>query len=199
MTARRRPWWRCVVRRVDARAQRAALVPTPPRWSIGWRPTCPGARPPGGGVRSCRRRRSDRSSPRSPGRWASEAARRLRRDRVAGRSPRAGALAARRHAFRVRQLAWAVAGLVGAGVLAAAAAPVGQWRWSSSSADRSWRSWWSSSSSPRRPARWQRRIFLELPVVSEQLGMLLGAGYSLGAALSPGGWGTGACGATWCG
>jgi Flp pilus assembly protein TadB len=31
--------------------------------------------------------------------------------------------------------------------------------------------------------RWQRRIFLELPVVSEQLGMLLGAGYSLGAAL----------------
>ncbi len=33
-------------------------------------------------------------------------------------------------------------------------------------------------------ARWQRRIFLELPVVSEQLGMLLGAGYSLGAALN---------------
>jgi tight adherence protein C len=31
--------------------------------------------------------------------------------------------------------------------------------------------------------RWQRRIFLELPVVSEQLGMLLGAGYSLGSAL----------------
>jgi Flp pilus assembly protein TadB len=33
-------------------------------------------------------------------------------------------------------------------------------------------------------ARWQRRIFLELPVVSEQLGMLLSAGYSLGAALN---------------
>ncbi len=32
--------------------------------------------------------------------------------------------------------------------------------------------------------RWQRRIFLELPVVSEQLGMLLSAGYSLGAALN---------------
>jgi tight adherence protein C len=31
--------------------------------------------------------------------------------------------------------------------------------------------------------RWQRRLFLELPVVSEQIGMLLGAGYSLGAAL----------------
>lgn len=32
-------------------------------------------------------------------------------------------------------------------------------------------------------ARWQRRLFLELPVVTEQLAMLLGAGYSLGAAL----------------
>ncbi len=31
---------------------------------------------------------------------------------------------------------------------------------------------------------WQRRIFLELPVVAEQLGMLLSAGYSLGAGLS---------------
>lgn len=33
-------------------------------------------------------------------------------------------------------------------------------------------------------AAWQRRLFLELPVVSEQLAMLLGAGYSLSAALS---------------
>ncbi|MBK9181090.1 MAG: type II secretion system F family protein [Acidimicrobiales bacterium] len=33
-------------------------------------------------------------------------------------------------------------------------------------------------------ARWQRRLFLELPVVAEQLGMLLSAGYSLGAALN---------------
>lgn len=32
-------------------------------------------------------------------------------------------------------------------------------------------------------AAWQRRLFLELPVVSEQIGMLLSAGYSLGAAL----------------
>jgi Flp pilus assembly protein TadB len=31
--------------------------------------------------------------------------------------------------------------------------------------------------------RWQRRIFLELPVVAEQLGMLLAAGFSLGSAL----------------
>jgi tight adherence protein C len=31
---------------------------------------------------------------------------------------------------------------------------------------------------------WQRRLFLELPVVSEQLAMLLSSGYSLGAALN---------------
>jgi tight adherence protein C len=43
-------------------------------------------------------------------------------------------------------------------------------------------------------AGWQRRITLELPVVSEQLGMLLGAGFSLGAALNRlAGRGTGAC------
>lgn len=33
-------------------------------------------------------------------------------------------------------------------------------------------------------AAWQRRLFLELPVVSEQLAMLLSAGYSLGGALN---------------
>ena len=36
----------------------------------------------------------------------------------------------------------------------------------------------------RASSRWQRRLFLELPVVSEQIGMLLSAGYSLGAALN---------------
>lgn len=36
----------------------------------------------------------------------------------------------------------------------------------------------------RASARWQRRLFLELPVVSEQIGMLLSAGYSLGGALN---------------
>jgi Flp pilus assembly protein TadB len=42
--------------------------------------------------------------------------------------------------------------------------------------------------------RRQRRIFLELPVLSEQLGMLLGAGYSLGGALNRlAARGTGAC------
>lgn len=32
--------------------------------------------------------------------------------------------------------------------------------------------------------RWQRRLFLELPVVSEQIGLLLSAGYSLSGALN---------------
>ena len=36
----------------------------------------------------------------------------------------------------------------------------------------------------RSSIRRQRRVFLELPVVSEQLGMLLSAGYSVGAALN---------------
>jgi Flp pilus assembly protein TadB len=35
-----------------------------------------------------------------------------------------------------------------------------------------------------RSETWRRRIFLELPVVSEQLGMLLSAGHSLGQALT---------------
>ncbi|NLV54759.1 MAG: hypothetical protein GXY13_04000 [Acidimicrobiales bacterium] len=33
-------------------------------------------------------------------------------------------------------------------------------------------------------SRWQRRLFLELPVVSEQIGLLLSAGYSLSGALA---------------
>ena len=86
-------------------------------------------------------------------------------------------------AFRVRQVGWAT-GAFGAGAAAALAlrlpAPVNllvplgapllaflvvEQRLAAASAD------------------WQRRLFLELPVVSEQLAMLLSAGYSLGAAL----------------
>jgi tight adherence protein C len=76
--------------------------------------------------------------------------------------------------FRVRQLAWSLAGLVGGAALAVLLV---EQRLAGES------------------ARWQRRIFLELPVVAEQLGMLLGAGYSLGAALSRlAARGAGACG-----
>ncbi len=86
-------------------------------------------------------------------------------------------------ALRVRQLAWAGAGLVaGAGIASTLHLPVAvgslvvlgapllaflvvEQRVAAAS------------------ARWQQRTFLELPVVAEQIGMLLSAGYSLGAAL----------------
>lgn len=87
-------------------------------------------------------------------------------------------------AFRVRQLGWSAGGLAAGALLAAAARPplaiallfvagvpalaflVIEQRLALSS------------------DRWKRRLFLELPVLSEQLGMLLGAGFSLGAALN---------------
>ncbi|MGH9061679.1 MAG: hypothetical protein ACRDZY_19530, partial [Acidimicrobiales bacterium] len=87
-------------------------------------------------------------------------------------------------AFRLRQLAWSGAGFgVGAlvavavrpplaiGLLLVAGAPVLvflvlEQRLAAAS------------------AAWQRRLFLELPVVAEQLAMLLTAGFSLGAALN---------------
>ena len=97
-------------------------------------------------------------------------------------------------AFRVRQLGWAAAGLALGTLLAAATRPpltvallfvlggpaLGFLVVEQQLASRS--------------DRWRRRVFLELPVVSEQLGMLLGAGYSLGAALNRiAGRGAGAC------
>jgi tight adherence protein C len=97
--------------------------------------------------------------------------------------------------FRVRQLGWAAVGLVTGTVLAVAAqlsgpvalllivtAPligflVVEQRLAVES------------------QAWQRRVFRELPVVAEQLGMLLSAGYSLGAGLGRlANRGKGACG-----
>ena len=97
--------------------------------------------------------------------------------------------------FRVRQLGWAAVGLVTGTVLAVAAqlsGPVAlllivtgpligflvvEQRLAVES------------------EAWQRRVFLELPVVAEQLGMLLSAGYSLGAGLGRlANRGKGACG-----
>jgi Flp pilus assembly protein TadB len=86
--------------------------------------------------------------------------------------------------FRVRQLGWSAAGFGAGALLAAAVQPplavasifllggpllaflVVEQQLASAS------------------ERWKRRIFLELPVLSEQLGMLIGAGYSLGGALN---------------
>jgi tight adherence protein C len=98
-------------------------------------------------------------------------------------------------AFRVRQLGWAAVGLLVGGGVAVAAGQSGlvalllivsgpligflvvEQRLAVAS------------------HAWQRRIFLELPVVAEQLGMLLSAGYSLGAGLGRlAARGKGACG-----
>jgi Flp pilus assembly protein TadB len=97
--------------------------------------------------------------------------------------------------FRLRQLAWAVAGLVGAAALAAAAGLFGAVALVFVLGGPVLAFLVVEQQLATASARWQRRIFLELPVVSEQLGMLLGAGYSLGAALSRVATrGTGACG-----
>lgn len=87
-------------------------------------------------------------------------------------------------AFRVRQVGWSVAA-VGVGALAAVAvrpgppvvlllllgAPVLAFLV-------------LEQQLARASDRWRRRLFLELPVVSEQLAMLLSAGFSLGSALN---------------
>lgn len=87
-------------------------------------------------------------------------------------------------AFRVRQLGWATAGLaIGAAATAglglpapmALLAPLGAPLLAFLVLEQQV----AAASS-----RWQRRLYLELPVLSEQLAMLLSAGYSLGAALN---------------
>lgn len=98
-------------------------------------------------------------------------------------------------AFRVRQLAWTVAGLVLAGVLAVGLGLGGPLALVFLLGGAVLAFLLVEQRLATESARWQRRIFLELPVVAEQLGMLLGAGYSLGSALSRlAARGTGACG-----
>lgn len=98
-------------------------------------------------------------------------------------------------AFRVRQMAWALAGLVGGAVVALAAGLTGLPALGFVAGGAVLAFLVVEQRLASESARWQRRIFLELPVVSEQLGMLLGAGYSLGAALARlAARGAGACG-----
>ena len=87
-------------------------------------------------------------------------------------------------AFRVRQLGWATAGLAVGGAAAMglqAPAPMALLLLLGSPllAFLMLEQQVATAS-----GRWQRRLYLELPVVSEQLAMLLSAGYSLGAALN---------------
>jgi tight adherence protein C len=97
--------------------------------------------------------------------------------------------------FRIRQLGWGVAGLCGAAVVALALGVSGPVALLFVVGGGLLALLTVEQRLAARSARWQERIFRELPVVSEQLGMLLGAGYSLGAALSRlASRGKGACG-----
>lgn len=98
-------------------------------------------------------------------------------------------------AFRVRQLAWALGGVVLAGLVAMGAGLSGLVALAFVLGGPVLAFLLVEQQLASESARWQRRIFLELPVVAEQLGMLLGAGYSLGAAVTRlAARGTGACG-----
>jgi tight adherence protein C len=97
--------------------------------------------------------------------------------------------------FRVRQLATTLLGLVGGALAAVALGASGPLALGFVAGGALLAFLVVEQRLASESARWQRRIFLELPVVSEQLGMLLGAGYSLGAALSRvAARGKGACG-----
>jgi tight adherence protein C len=96
--------------------------------------------------------------------------------------------------FRVRQLGWSAAGLGIGVVLAAVAQPALPVTVLFVAGGALLAFLLVEQRLATESARRQRQVFLELPVLSEQLGMLLGAGYSLGAALNRlAARGTGAC------
>jgi tight adherence protein C len=85
--------------------------------------------------------------------------------------------------FRVRQLGWAAVGLVTGTVLAVAAQLSGPLAFLLIVTGPLIGFLVVEQRLAMESQAWQRRVFLELPVVAEQLGMLLSAGYSLGAGL----------------
>jgi tight adherence protein C len=87
-------------------------------------------------------------------------------------------------AFRVRQLGWTAGGLVVATLLAVATRQSGPVALLLIVTGPLIACLVVEQRLATQSQAWQRRIFLELPVVAEQLGMLLSAGYSLGGALS---------------
>lgn len=86
-------------------------------------------------------------------------------------------------AFRVRQLGWAAVGLLTGNVLAAATRQSGPVALLLIVTAPLLGFLVVEQHLAAESQAWQRRVFLELPVVAEQLGMLLSAGYSLGAGL----------------
>lgn len=87
-------------------------------------------------------------------------------------------------AFRVRQLAWTAGGLAAGTVVATAVRPPLGLALLFVGGGALLAFLIVEQQLALASDRWKRRIFLELPVLSEQLGMLLGAGFSLGAALN---------------
>jgi tight adherence protein C len=87
-------------------------------------------------------------------------------------------------AFRVRQLGWAASGFAAGALLAAATQPPLAVALVFVIGGPALAFLVVEQQLAVRSDRWKRRIFLELPVLSEQIGMLLGAGFSLGAALN---------------
>jgi tight adherence protein C len=98
-------------------------------------------------------------------------------------------------AFRVRQLGWAALGLTAAALLATVLPVPGVMALLFVIGGPLLAFLVVEQRLAAESDRWKRRIVLELPVVAEQLGMLLGAGFSLGAALNRmASRGKGACG-----
>ena len=86
-------------------------------------------------------------------------------------------------AFRVKQLGWAGVGMLGGAAFGAVVGLPGALGLAAGAGGAVLGFLVVEQQLASRSASWQRRVFLELPVVAEQLGMLLSAGYSLGAAL----------------
>lgn len=86
--------------------------------------------------------------------------------------------------FRVRQLAWVGGGLVTGTLVAAALGLVGPVGLLFVVGGPLLAFLVVEQALAAESDRWKRRLSIELPIVAEQLGMLLGAGYSLSAALS---------------
>lgn len=85
--------------------------------------------------------------------------------------------------FRLRQAAWAAASLVGAALLAVAAGAPPALATALVLGGPTLAFLVLEQRATSASQRWQERVVLELPVVIEQLGMLLSSGYSVGAAL----------------
>lgn len=85
--------------------------------------------------------------------------------------------------FRLRQLGWSIAALTAGLATTVAIAPPLAFALLLSFGSPVLAFLVIESQLSRRSDKWKRELVLELPIVSEQLGMLLSAGYSLGAAL----------------